>query len=134
MTLLNIIQGALGEFVDGLQAQVDLIREQQWDVAWRNYVHGIPALQRGSTAERRRWLALDLSRTKAPVLREDLRGLSPRMAQAYAAKTDKTLTRDLNALMKLDLVVREEKGFRARKELILAFLPAKRPGAATSPS
>jgi DNA-binding HxlR family transcriptional regulator len=49
--------------------------------------------------------------------------LTPRLAKAYAAKTPKTLQRDLGALEKLGLIERTPKGVRAISEIILAFLP-----------
>lgn len=116
---------AVRGFVDGLRAQLDLIREQQWEVAWENYVHAAFKDNKGPTAERRRWLALDLTRSGGPVPRSSVRDLSPRLARAYASKTDKTLTRDLNVLQQMSLVLREKDGFVANRSLILAFLPAK---------
>ena len=51
--------------------------------------------------------------------------VSPRVAAAYALKTSKTLSRDVNALLQMGLLVEEQGGFQARKDLILAFLPPK---------
>lgn len=116
---------AVRGFVDGLRAQLDLIREQQWEVAWENYVHAAFKDNKGPTAERRRWLALDLTKTGGPVPRPSVRDLTPRLARAYASKTDKTLTRDLNVLQQMKVVLREKDGFIANRTLILAFLPAK---------
>ncbi len=45
----------------------------------------------------------------------------------YARKGDPTLARDLRALQKMQLVVKEQGGLRARREAILAFLPAHVP-------
>ncbi|MBA2372519.1 MAG: Fic family protein [Chloroflexi bacterium] len=116
---------AVRGFVDGLRAQLDVIREQQWEVAWENYVHRAFKDNKGPTAERRRWLALDLTKSGGPVPRSAIRDLTPRLARAYASKTEKTLTRDLNALHRMRLVLREKDGYRANRTLIIAFLPAK---------
>ena len=51
---------------------------------------------------------------------------SPRLAKAYAGRTPKTLQRDLNALVDLGLIVRDGRKVRARREVILAFLPLQR--------
>ena len=53
--------------------------------------------------------------------------LTPRLAEAYATKTDKTLSRDLNTLQEMDLVRRDPEGVVANKEKILAFLPLSGP-------
>lgn len=117
---------AIRGFVDGLAAQLDLIRGQQWRVAWENYVHDQFSGARGDTARRRRMLALSLSTQEVPVSRAGVRVLSPELAVAYANKTDKTVTRDLNALVAMKLVIRVPGGVIANRDLILAFLPARR--------
>ena len=56
---------------------------------------------------------------------EDIQELSPRLAREYASKTAKTLSRDLNALAEMKLVLREGRRVKANRDLILAFLPAR---------
>ena len=51
--------------------------------------------------------------------------VSPRLAKAYAGRTKRTLSRDVNALLKMELLKKEANGISARKEVILAFLPIK---------
>ncbi len=51
--------------------------------------------------------------------------MTPRLATAYAKLTDKALIRDLNWLHDAELIEKTSKGYRARKELILAFLPQR---------
>ena len=123
--VLPFLNYAVQGFLDGLKAQIAHIREQQWDVTWRNYVHEAFADKKGLSDIRRRHLVLDLSRQTDLVLLDKLPEVSPRLAAAYARKTRKTLSRDLNELLKMGLVVQETSGYRARKELILAFLPVK---------
>jgi len=48
------------------------------------------------------------------------------VAAAYATKTSKTLSRDLSALIEMDLLELTPDGYRAKKETILAFLPLQR--------
>ena len=121
--LLYALQG----FVDGLHSQLALIQSQQWQVAWENYVHTV-FHDRNSVADtRRRHLVLDLSQRDEPVPRSELRALTPRIAEEYAGKTSKTLTRDINALLRLNLIERTSKGIIANKKMILAFLPLSGP-------
>lgn len=123
--VLPFVAYAAQGFLDGLRSQLQVIRFQQWDVAWRNYVHEKFSDQKSQSAVRRRHLVLDLSQLPDPVPFSKLPEVSPRVAAAYARKTSKTLSRDVNALQKMELLVREKGGFRARKEIILAFLPPK---------
>jgi hypothetical protein len=58
-----------------------------------------------------------------PVAR--LSAITPRLAAAYSRKTAKTLARDVNALIQMGLVEKDGTGCRARKEIILGFLPQR---------
>lgn len=119
--LIYAVQG----FVDGLMAQVANIREQQWDVAWENYVHDAFGAHKGPSRDRQRRLVLDLSDARKTLARSQIRELTPRLAAAYASKTDKTLSRDLNALLSMKLITQDRDGYKANREMILAFLPRK---------
>ena len=122
---LAFIGYAIRGFVDGLRAQINDIREQQLDVAWRNYVHERFADKRTPAHIRRRHVVLDLSRQADPVPRGKLAELTTRLARAYAQKTEKTLTRDVNILLDMGLIEKKEGRYRARKEIIEAFLPIR---------
>ncbi|OFW79490.1 MAG: hypothetical protein A2Z48_10695 [Actinobacteria bacterium RBG_19FT_COMBO_70_19] len=112
-------------FVDGLREQIGRVQAMQMDVAWENYVHSVLDDESSPTTRRRRTLVLELSRATKLVPRSDLLELTGRVAEAYAGKTGKTLTRDLNALLKLGLLVRVPDGYEANKDMMRAFLAAK---------
>lgn len=119
---MGFIIYSLQGFVDGLQGQMAHIQEQQLGVLWENYVN---AQFRGSSRAdiRKRNLALELSRRNAPTPRNELRLLSPALAAEYARVTERTLSRDVAELEDLGLIARTRHGIRARKEIILGFLP-----------
>lgn len=122
------IDYALRGFVDSLEEQIRLIEAQQLMVHWQSYVHE-NFRNRDSKADiRRRRLVLDLSLVEQNnfVPTNDLRHISPRIAEAYAGKTDKTVQRDVNALLQMGLVQKTKEGVRARIEIMRAFLPQKR--------
>lgn len=121
--ILSFIAYALEGFRDGLRQQIGTIREQQLDIAWRNYVHEFFRDQHSAASVRRCHLVLDLSQRKEPVSLPALPEVSPRLAQAYARTTRKTLIRDVNAVVQTGLIVQTQEGYRANRELILAFLP-----------
>lgn len=121
--LLPFLVYAVGGLVDGLKGQLDHIRDQQWGVAWENYVHDQFKNMNGASDQRKKHLVLDLSHQGSPVPRQKLRELSPRLAKAYAGRTEMTLTRDINSLLGMDLIRRDGDGWVARREKILAFLP-----------
>jgi len=124
--IVPFIRYAVRGFVDGLREQLDTIWAQQWDIVWRNFVHERFRGQDGPAAARQRYLALALGEKEGWTEIGQIVDLSPRLAHAYAGKTAKTAQRDLNALVELELIEREGRKIRARRELIFSFLPLQR--------
>lgn len=121
--VLPFIEYALKGFIDGLKEQLIIIKKQQWDVAWRNYVH--EKIKGSSPAmERCRYLVLDLSLLydNEFVSISELKDMSSRVTKAYFNKP-KSIFYDLKKLVAWDLVERQDQKVRAKKEKILAFLP-----------
>jgi len=125
--IFPFIEYALQGFIDGLKDQVETIKMQQLHVHWINYIHDRFRNRDRVTDIRRRRLLIDLSQRTSPVPLPEVRHLTPRIAEAYADKTDKTVKRDVNALEKMGLVVKTSEGVRAKREIMLAFLPPTRP-------
>jgi Fic family protein len=123
--VIPFINYALRGLVDGLTEQLATVKKQQWDVAWHEHVYERFKSRRGDADRRMRDLVLELSRREAPVPKGEISNLSPSLAVAYSRKTEKTLSRDLNALEEQGLIERDERGYRACKEIILAFLPVR---------
>ena len=122
---MPFIKYALRGFVDGLRSQLEVVRLQQWEVAWQNHVHDLFRNRTSESDVRRRHLVLDLSERADPVPLSKLREVSARVAAAYAKKTLKTLSRDAAALVDMGLIEQHGEGYRAKKEAILAFLPLR---------
>lgn len=122
-SVLPFLHYAVQGFVDGLRQQLEIVREQQWQVAWENYVHEVLPDETSAGSQRRRRLVLDLSQQPQPVPKSELTRISARVAESYAKVSDITLSRDLNDLIQQKLIVQETTGWRAQRELILAFLP-----------
>lgn len=127
---LAFVMYAVRGFVDGVREQLRIVWLRQSEDRFEQYVYERIGRIKGDMEQRRIWLALDLARTsEAPVAKRDLPDLSPRLARAYATKTEKTLTRDLNALKELELVREAPRGqFEANREILLAFLPLRHRG------
>ena len=124
---LPFLRYAVRGLVDGLRAQLALVWEQQWDVTWVNYVHELFQNKSSGSDVRQRHLALDLGARDDWVNVSEIAELTPRLAKAYANKTPKTVQRDLNVLASMRLIEREPRRVRARRELIFAFLPLRKP-------
>lgn len=117
---------AAAGFVDELQQQLSSVHEWIVEASWTNYVHSL-FLASTTTAKRQRDLVLALPWDEF-VPRARLTELTPRLAEAYATRKSKTVTRDLNALEEKGLIERDSRGIRARREIIQSFLPRAAPG------
>lgn len=127
---------ALRGFVDGLAEQLDLIFSWQREDRWEQYVYQRFGELRTEADRRRLRLVLEVSKDYhsmgVPVPRDGLRWLSPKLSAAYSGKTDKTLTRDLNAIEKLELLKRDRAGYMPNDEVLLGFLPDRVDGVLTA--
>jgi cell filamentation protein, protein adenylyltransferase len=125
--LIPFLNYAAEGFVGELQQQLNYVHELIVQAMWINYVHSrfpSPTL----TARRQRDLVLALPHDEF-VPRAKLSTLSSELAEAYATKKAKTITRDLNALERLDLIERGSHGVRARRETMMSLMPRVAPGA-----
>jgi len=124
--VLPLIEYAVRGFVEGMRGQLERIRSQQWSMTFDHFVHDRFAARISPADLRQRDLVLDLAQREEPVPLAQIPLLTPRLAKAYAGKTRKTLTRDVNAVVEVGLVERTPSGLRARREAVLAFLPQRR--------
>jgi Fic family protein len=135
---LDFLHYAVEGFVDELRAQLDRIWTMQYIDRWEQYVYESFGEVTNDSARRRLRLMKDLSKASierdadppfpnlTPVPREAIRHLSPKLAELYASKTERTLSRDLNDLVKRDLIWRTPEGYVPASDLVLAFLPRAR--------
>jgi Fic family protein len=120
---LGFLSYAIEGFIDGIRETIDMVRAQQLEVAWINYVHELFGLLPNTKAsDRQRSLVLAMP-MGTPVPRSDLEGLTPKIAKMYAGAGPRVLSRDLNQLASLGLIRRSGRGYRARSEVVEAFLP-----------
>ncbi|MBI4842806.1 MAG: Fic family protein [Nitrospirae bacterium] len=124
--IIPFIQYAVEGFVDGLRSQLKVIQQQQLLVAWRDYIYEHFRDKTGKINDRLRKLVLDLSAHKEPVPLAKLHQVSPRVAELYATKTPKTISRDVTYLLKHNLISREGNGYIANKQIMLSFLPERK--------
>ncbi|OHB71106.1 MAG: hypothetical protein A2V70_04015 [Planctomycetes bacterium RBG_13_63_9] len=126
--VLPFVEYAVQGLVDSLDRQIKRIRLYQWGVAWRDYVYQCFRNLKTPAAHRRRTLALELGRNKyrnGVPLRE-LITLTPDLALEYTPKTPKTLSRDLNVLRRMGLIVRIPPGkVVAKRSMLWSLLPER---------
>ncbi len=125
--VLSFLHYAIQGFVDQLREQLNVIRKVQFEDRWEQFVYQSFGERRSETDNRRLRLVLDLSRAfhagGDAIPKQAISTLTPRLAAAYAAKTEKTLSRDLNAIEALGLLRREATGWAPADEAIQHLLP-----------
>lgn len=123
--VIPFIDYAVRGLLDGLREQLRIIWQQQWDIAWRDYVDEHPVFRDkdSKVARRQQALVLDLSATGEATSMKAIPELTPRLARLYAPVSERTLSRDLAVLEREKLLEHTDAGYRARKEIILAFRP-----------
>lgn len=99
---------ALQGFVEGLDEQLGKIRTEQTTIAWESYIHKLFTGRTSKPDLRQRDIALTLLNQKEPVDTRALPRLTPNLEAAYAGKSQKTLTRDINALEETGILNREK--------------------------
>jgi Fic family protein len=120
---VNFISYAVSGLLDMLREQLKLIRTQQTEVTWIDYIHTVFQQHPSTTARRQREVALALGGVKEPVILEKIPLLTPTLAKMYAARTLKTVRRDVAVLRKMRLVTTGPKGASANLDIIRAFMP-----------
>lgn len=119
---------ALGGFIDGLKDQLQVVRKQQLDLAWRDFVHERLPDGGGKVSMRQRHLLIALSKN-GPQSIPDLRRNDARVAMDYQSLSTMTVRRDAEKLVSDGLLIRHpgEYGdlYQANMDLVLAFQPAK---------
>ncbi len=122
-SIIGFVAYAVEGFVDGLREQVERVERQQVHIAWINYVNEtMNRFASGRTRDRQRILALSIPPTGV-IPPQNMAHLTPEVTAGYARAAPRTLNRDLARLETLGLVVREPDGWRARVEVLAAFLP-----------
>lgn len=122
-SVAGFVSYAVEGFVDGLRAKHEQVLGQQFRVAWTNFVQERLA-DSPATPSRDRRQALVLGMVPGVVhSRTELSTLTTAVTALYAQVGPKTLSRDVNQLVDMGLVVKEESGWRANVEVLAAFLP-----------
>ena len=119
--VIPFIVYALRGFVDQLKSQIAVVRGEQLDLFWKNYVHQL--LRDSETGRRRRYLIEDLAAYPKGIVRSKMSEVSVRVLKQYMGKGEKTVQRDIAELERLGLVRKEGDRYFVNRELVLAYLP-----------
>ena len=136
--LTAFIAYAVQGYRDGLLETLGRIQELQLETAWRVLVHDRFAkrpYRKKNVFKRQRELMLNVPLHDAVSL-DELPTRTIHLARAYAALTEKTLVRDVQVLVELDLIVRdpESRHYLANLDLLRRRMPRRRAPAVTAGS
>ena len=129
--LTAFIAYAVQGYRDGLLETLGRIQELQLETAWRVLVHdkfSRRSYRKKSVFKRRRELMLNVP-LHASVPLDELPTRAIGLARAYAALTEKTLVRDVQVLVDMDLLARDPGTgrYRANLDLLRRRMPRRRP-------
>ena len=129
--LHGFIEYALQGVKDELDDQFSIIHGMQIRTIWHDSIH-TEFRKRFSenltkSRQRQKRLILDLTdRFEQPIKKEEIRDLTPAVSRAYSQKTKRTIQRDLNELVKMELLKREAAGYKPNTDILFAFFAKSR--------
>jgi len=106
--------------LEGMREQLAASHATLAQAAWSQHIESVFCGRSGKAERRRRMLLNGLSAMETPVRLGRLRRLTPSLAEAYAGRSDKTLSRDIIWLEQEGLLVRGLAGVRLRREALAA--------------
>jgi Fic family protein len=103
----DFILYALQGFVDGLREEIEFIQGQQIAVHWINHIYNTFRGKHSSTDERRKDLMLQLADIdQVDFTLNEIWDGTPKIARMYASFSERTLTRDLDELVEMELLTK----------------------------
>lgn len=128
--LTEFIAYAVRGYRDGLFGILDLIQKNQMDISWKNYVYNIFNSKKvtGKSEElnkRRRNLILSIPPEGRYTI-DELIKINIETAIAYKDLSSRTISRDINELMNLELLSLDEDGlYYANYDSLKKFMPIR---------
>ena len=133
--LHNFLEYALQGFKDELDKQFKKIHALQTRSIWHDLIHArfrkkfSESLTKARQRQKRLVLDLTDRRLEEPVSKREIPEVSAALTRAYYDKTERTLQRDLNALLSMRLLKRVDKGYMPNTDILMAFFARSRESA-----
>jgi len=127
--LTDFIRYAVVGLRDGLLETLKVVQENQVKVSWINYIFDSFEKKKSTgkisdTDRRRRNLILAFP-TGRDLTAEEILELKPKIIRAYKDVSDRTFVRDLEKLIKMELLTKIESKYRANDGILKNFMASK---------
>lgn len=127
--LTEFIDYAVQGFRDGLFETLNIIQENQLQITWRNYIYGIfenkKTVGKASSAnKRRRNLILRIPFDKY-LNEKEIIELHSTIIRDYSRMSDRTLSRDIEELVNLNVLDKNSEGYRAKVEVLGKYMAVR---------
>ncbi len=109
-SLTEFIEYALLGFRDGLQQTLDIIQQSQFEISWQKFIYDKFAdvkTVKKDVYKRRRTLALELNMFNSFTINQ-IPETSIKLAKIYSNVSERTISRDLEELLKLEILVKDK--------------------------
>ncbi|MGK2958112.1 MAG: Fic family protein [Acidimicrobiales bacterium] len=120
--VVKFLQYCAEGFVVGLTDQLKFVYDRQFELTWNEHV-AEQVTGRDIEMRQRRSLIANTLLGKGVVPRREISRMSFDLIDAYSTCGSKTLTRDLNELVALELLIERDGGYAAREDVLLNLLP-----------
>ena len=119
----GFLEYALEGLVDELHELALVIRSVQVQAIWRDHIHACFPAVASARERRRKRLALDLTNhcLDQPVTISQVRKVSPAIEQEYADVSALALKQDLEALVKMDLLLKDKQGYQPNPQVMMSL-------------
>ncbi|MGV9798157.1 Fic family protein [Mycobacterium sp. NPDC003449] len=115
---------ALGGFLDELRDQIEVVKAENVQIHWESYVYDVFRKEMPDTETRTRQRELALAMPEGVwITAKEATDINTTLARFYAKVGDRTPTRDLNDLTRLNLAERDGRRYRVNRSVIRAFIP-----------
>jgi Fic family protein len=127
-SLTSFLEYALEGFHEGLEQILLTIQESQFKIIWQKYVNDtLTEKSAGSKIVnmRRRVLLMEIPINESYSI-EEIPLISPQIARYYAKLNSRTVYRDINALLDMNLMIKAENKYKANSEILKSYFPQKK--------
>ena len=125
--LVGFIGYALQGFKDELDEQFLIVHALQLRIIWHDYIHAefrkrfSESLSPSRQRQKRLILDLTIHRFDETVSKDQIRDVSPALYLAYAERNKRMIQRDLNALVDMELLIQDGKGYKPNTDILMGF-------------